>query len=60
MSRTVGELGAVEDWTSKNQDEQQHPFHIHVNDVQTMSINAVPYDAVGFQYTVNVPALGRL
>lgn len=52
-------LGAVEDWTIKNQDKQQHPFHIHVNDFQVMSINGVPYDAVSFQDTVNVPAFGE-
>lgn len=49
-------LGAVEDWTIRNEDKQQHPFHIHTNDFQVMSVNGAPYDAVSFQDTVNLPA----
>lgn len=53
-------LGAVEEWTVQNDDKQQHPFHIHVNDFQVMSVNGAPYDAVSWQDTVNVPANGQV
>lgn len=29
----------VEEWTLKNVTSEQHPFHIHVNDFQVMSVN---------------------
>ena len=33
-------LGTVEEWTLLNYSNQPHPFHIHVNDFQVMSIFA--------------------
>lgn len=33
-------LGTVEEWTILNYSNQPHPFHIHVNDFQVMSIFA--------------------
>ncbi|WP_319456203.1 MULTISPECIES: multicopper oxidase family protein [unclassified Mycobacterium] len=53
-------LGAVEDWTVRNENSQQHPFHIHINDFQVMSINGQPFDAISRQDTVNVPANGEV
>lgn len=54
------QLGALEEWTVRNDNTQQHPFHIHTNDFQVMSINGTPYDAVSHQDTVNVPANGEV
>lgn len=51
-------LGTVEEWTIVNDNNQQHPFHIHVDSFQVMSVNGEPYDAVGRQDVVNLPANG--
>jgi FtsP/CotA-like multicopper oxidase with cupredoxin domain len=45
-------LGTVEEWTLRNTSEEQHPFHIHVNDFQVVSVDGEPYDAKGLQDTV--------
>jgi suppressor of ftsI len=47
-------LGTVEEWTLRNDSDEQHPFHIHVNDFQVISINGKPYDAAGLQDTVRL------
>jgi FtsP/CotA-like multicopper oxidase with cupredoxin domain len=39
-------LGTVEEWTILNYSNQPHPFHIHVNDFQVMSIFA-PTEPLG-------------
>jgi FtsP/CotA-like multicopper oxidase with cupredoxin domain len=52
-------LGDVEQWTIKNMDYiDEHPFHIHINDFQVMSVNGKPYNAHGLQDTVPVPVHG--
>ncbi len=53
-------LGAIEEWTIVNDNGQQHPFHIHINDFQVMSVNGEPHDAVSHQDTVNLPANGEV
>ena len=53
-------LGTVEEWTLRNTTSEQHPFHIHVNDFQVMSVNGEPYDAVGRQDTVIIPIGGEV
>jgi FtsP/CotA-like multicopper oxidase with cupredoxin domain len=53
-------LGDVEDWTLKNMDVDEHPFHIHVNDFQVMSVNGQPYEAPGLQDTVVLPGRGQV
>lgn len=53
-------LGAIEEWTIVNDNGQQHPFHIHINDFQVMSIDGEPYEAVSHQDTVNLPANGEV
>ena len=52
-------LGALEEWTIINDNNQQHPFHIHTNDFQVISINDEPVAAVSHVDTVNLPANGR-
>lgn len=53
-------LGDVEEWTLRNMDDDEHPFHIHINDFQVMSINDQPYDAHGLQDTVVLPGHGEV
>jgi suppressor of ftsI len=53
-------VGTVEEWTLINKSADDHPFHIHVNDFQVMSVNGRPYRARGLQDVVNIPAGGRV
>ncbi|RLT12601.1 MAG: multicopper oxidase family protein [Planctomycetota bacterium] len=48
-------LGSTEEWTIVNAAQEQHPFHIHINDYQVMSINGAPYQANSLQDTINLP-----
>lgn len=54
------ELGTTEEWVIRNVSQEQHPFHIHVNDFQVISVNGKPYDAHGLQDTVILPAQGKV
>jgi len=38
----VVKLDTIEEWTIRNESPEWHPFHIHVNDYQVMSINGSP------------------
>jgi FtsP/CotA-like multicopper oxidase with cupredoxin domain len=51
-------LGTVEQWTLTNSSDEDHPFHIHVNDFQVMSVNGKPYHARGLQDVVIIPKNG--
>jgi FtsP/CotA-like multicopper oxidase with cupredoxin domain len=57
-------LGTVEEWKLINLDKISsgniHPFHIHVNDFQVMSVNGKPYNAHGYQDTVEIPTEGEV
>ncbi|WP_148687604.1 multicopper oxidase family protein [Candidatus Nitrosocosmicus hydrocola] len=53
-------LGDVEEWTLKNIDDEDHTFHIHVNDFQVMSVNGQPYNAPGLQDIVVIPQGGEV
>lgn len=53
-------LGAVEEWTLRNEDPDEHPFHIHVNDFEVISVNGQPYEARGRQDTVILPGKGEV
>jgi suppressor of ftsI len=52
-------LGTVEEWKLIGQDPKVsgnfHPFHIHTNHFQVMSVNGKPYNAHGYQDTVMIP-----
>ena len=52
--------GSVEEWTLRNEDPDEHPFHIHVNDFEVISVNGQPYDARGLQDTVILPGNGAV
>jgi suppressor of ftsI len=43
----VVRLGATEEWVIRNASRELHPFHIHVNDFQVVSINGRPTVAAG-------------
>jgi FtsP/CotA-like multicopper oxidase with cupredoxin domain len=49
-------LGTVEEWTLINNADDNHPFHIHINDFQVISINGVAYNAQSEQDIVNLAA----
>lgn len=53
-------LGTVEEWTIRNDTEELHPFHIHINDFQVMSINGAPYEADSLQDTIPLPIKGEV
>jgi suppressor of ftsI len=53
-------LGDIEEWTLKSMDDDEHPFHIHVNDFQVLSVNGQPYYAHGLQDTVLIPPHGEV
>jgi suppressor of ftsI len=63
IDQTV-KLGTVEEWKLVNLDDDEsgniHPFHIHVNDFQVMSVNGKPYHARGLQDTVILPTNGEV
>jgi suppressor of ftsI len=53
-------LDTTEEWTLKNATTEEHPFHVHVNDFQVMSVNGKPYDAHGMQDIVVIPVGGSV
>jgi len=57
-------LGTVEEWKLVNLDKPpigfDHPFHIHTNHFQVMSVNGKPYHAHGLQDTVDIPPEGNV
>jgi FtsP/CotA-like multicopper oxidase with cupredoxin domain len=57
---TVVKLGAVEEWELRNDSPEWHPFHIHVNDFQVMTVNGTPFGAVNRQDTVSLPPGGSV
>jgi FtsP/CotA-like multicopper oxidase with cupredoxin domain len=50
----------VEQWKIRNATQEQHPFHLHTDYFQVISVNGVPYDAHGRQDTVIVPVGGEV
>jgi suppressor of ftsI len=53
------QLGAVEEWTIRNVSDEMHPFHIHVNPFQVVSINGRAVDAKSYRDTVGIPPNGE-
>ena len=53
-------LNAVEEWTIRNVSRERHPFHIHVNDFQVMSVNGRPYNARSLADTFPLPVGGEI
>lgn len=59
VDQTV-KLGDLEEWVIKNIDDDDHTFHIHINDFQVLSVNGQPYEAHGLQDTVILPGNGEV
>lgn len=53
-------LNTVEEWTIRNTSDEEHPFHIHVNDFQVMSVNGKPQPGYGLQDIVPLPSKGEV
>ena len=53
-------LGATEEWVLRNTSSDTHPFHIHVNDFQVVSINGEPVDAYSWEDTTPIPEFGEI
>jgi FtsP/CotA-like multicopper oxidase with cupredoxin domain len=53
-------LGTTEEWTIQNVTNEEHPFHIHVNDFQVMSVNGVAIPPLSLQDVVRLPAKGTV
>ena len=54
----VVKLGTTEEWVLRNVTREEHPFHLHVNDFEVVSINGRPHRARGLQDTVVLPVRG--
>lgn len=53
-------LGAVEEWTVRNQSDELHTFHIHQGPFQLTEINGVPQPADDHRDIVDVPVRGEV
>ena len=53
------ELDTVEEWVVRNDSDEWHPFHIHVNDYQVMSINGQP-QPLRYDDTTALPPHGEV
>ena len=53
-------LGAVEEWTIRNESGELHDFHIHQTHFQVTEVNGVPQPLDGYQDIVNVPVRGAV
>jgi FtsP/CotA-like multicopper oxidase with cupredoxin domain len=52
---TPAKLGTVEEWDILNTSGEDHPFHLHTNAFQVMSVNGAPQPFTGRQDTIPVP-----
>lgn len=53
-------LGAVEEWTIRNEADELHTFHIHQGPYQLTEINGVPQPADDHRDIVDVPIRGEV
>lgn len=49
-------LGTTEEWRLINESKEVHPFHIHINPFQVISVNGKPVDRYGYDDTFPIPA----
>lgn len=52
----IMELGTIEEWHLVNKSKETHPFHIHINPFQVISVNGVDIDRKGYDDTFPIPA----
>ncbi len=53
-------LGAVEEWTIRNEADELHDFHIHQTHFQVTEVNGVPQPFLGYQDIVDIPIHGAV
>ncbi|MEN9406909.1 MAG: hypothetical protein RLZZ455_125 [Candidatus Parcubacteria bacterium] len=53
-------LGTTEEWHIINQSSEIHPFHIHINPFQVVSVNGQPLVRKGMDDTFPIPAKGEI
>jgi len=53
-------LGAIEEWTVRNESGELHDFHIHQSPFQVTEVNRVRQPFEGYQDIVNVPVHGEV
>jgi FtsP/CotA-like multicopper oxidase with cupredoxin domain len=53
-------LGAIEEWTVRNNSDELHTFHIHQGPFQLTEINGVPQPADDHRDVVDVPIRGEV
>jgi FtsP/CotA-like multicopper oxidase with cupredoxin domain len=53
-------LGAVEEWTIRNDADELHSFHIHQTQFQITEIDGVPQPPDGYRDVVDVPIGGSV
>ena len=53
-------LGAVEEWTIRNESGELHDFHIHQTHFQVTEVNGAPQPFDGYQDIVNIPVHGEV
>ncbi len=53
-------LGAIEEWTIRNESGELHDFHIHQTHFQVTEVNGAPQLFDGYQDIVNVPLHGEV
>lgn len=58
IDQTV-QLGATEEWVVRNSSNEWHPFHIHINDFQVMTIDGQP-QSPHYKDTIPVPPQGEV
>jgi FtsP/CotA-like multicopper oxidase with cupredoxin domain len=59
VDQTVN-LGATEEWRLLNTSVDWHPFHIHVNDFQVISVNGQEVEPYSWEDTTPIPANGEI
>ncbi len=60
ISEWTSTLGTTEEWFIRNDTEQDHPFHVHVNPFQIVGVNGSPVIPDGFQDVAICPRHGSL
>ena len=53
-------LGAVEEWTIRNESGELHDFHMHQTHFQVTEVNGLPQPFDGYADIVNVPVHGEV
>src|SRR5439155_26538049 len=53
-------LGAIDEWTIRNEYGELHDFHVHQTHFQATEVNGVPQRVDGYQDIVNVPVHGEV